>query len=230
MQKYPFKSTVFWGDSLVRGVCYDERRGRYAISKCTAAATFSERSGIQVTNRAHMGMTAVKGEEQMLRDLAHGIRAESALIAFGGNDSDFNWQAVNDDPTADHRPNTELPLFTETLRRMVKTVTAHGIRAVLCTLPPVLSERYLTFLLRRGLERERLLSFLGTPERITRFHEQYSRAVEGVAAECGTLLVDVRAAFFAHGDLGALYSVDGIHPSDEGQRVYAEAMLAALAS
>ena len=32
---------------------------------------------------------------------------------YGGNDSDYDWAAIDADPAGDHRPRTELPAFRE---------------------------------------------------------------------------------------------------------------------
>ena len=98
------KKAVIWGDSLARGVIYDEAHGRYRIAPKTAAAYVSEHTGVEIINRARMGMTAEGGLAQMKADLAAGVSGDIAFIEFGGNDSDFDWRAISADPSAKHLP------------------------------------------------------------------------------------------------------------------------------
>jgi lysophospholipase L1-like esterase len=56
--------------------------------------------------------------------------------------------------------------------------------------------------------------------------EKYSRAVERLAQEEDTALVDLRGAFLDHGHLDQIIGPDGTHPSSAGQalirRTFAE--------
>ena len=83
------KKVVVWGDSVARGVIYDEKRERYALSPITAAKIVSDKLGIRITNRARMGYTVSDGVKIIEHDLARGIEADTAIIEFGGNDCDF---------------------------------------------------------------------------------------------------------------------------------------------
>ena len=70
---------------------------------------------VEVVNRSKMGATIRKGLSLVRHDLDRGLEARYALVSYGGNDSDFDWAAIDADPEADHRPNTELPEFADTL-------------------------------------------------------------------------------------------------------------------
>ncbi len=230
MKLSEYKNTVIWGDSVARGVIYDQGRERYTISKRAAAKVVAESTGLQVTNRAHMGMTSVEGEAMMEKDLAKGIIGETALIGFGGNDSDFDWRAISDSPEAHHDPRTPLPVFEETMRRMVKRLREKGVCVIMATLTPVIAERYFDFCAREGLNKKNILAWLGTKEQIAIYHRQYSEAVERIAKEQGCPLIDLYGAFHRQADMGALFCADGAHPNDEGQALIAETVLSALAT
>lgn len=47
-------------------------------------------------------------------------------MSYGGNDSDFDWAAIDADPEADHRPNTELPVFADTLHETLTPCARAG--------------------------------------------------------------------------------------------------------
>ena len=66
-----------------------------------------------MVNRSKMGATISKGESLVQHDLNRGLEADYALVAYGGNDSDYDWAAIDADPAGDHRPRTELLPFGE---------------------------------------------------------------------------------------------------------------------
>lgn len=219
---------IVWGDSVARGVVYDEKRERYALSPVTAAGIVSEKLGIKVINRARMGFTVHDGVKAIERDLARGIAADTAIIEFGGNDCDFDWQKISDAPDDHHLPHTPVEEYEERLCDIVSTVQEAGIRPVLVTLPPIMAERYFDFISRGGLSRENILRWLGDKNHIYRYHERYSSIVNRIAAKYHCKLLDIRAAFLAVWNTSPLFCADGIHPSEAGQKFIGEAILSSL--
>jgi len=61
-----------------------------------------------------------------------------------------------------------------------------------------------------------ILSWLGDINLLYRWHENYSRTVERIAAETGCALIDVRSAFLTRHDYKSLLCFDGIHPTEAG--------------
>lgn len=51
-----------------------------------------------MVNRSKMGATISKGESLVQHDLNRGLEADYALVAYGGNDSDYDWAAIDADP------------------------------------------------------------------------------------------------------------------------------------
>ena len=218
---------VVWGDSVAKGVVYDETRGRYALSPITAATIAGERLGLEIVNRSRMGATVADGERMMQADLRRGLTADMAIIEYGGNDCDFNWRAISADPDAVHDPKTPAPLFAEKLQGMIDAVISAGIEPVLVTLPPIVSARYFDFI-SRGLDAAHILRWLGDKDHIYRYHERYSAVISRIARDCGCRLFDLRAEFLALWDTERLFCFDGIHPNEEGQRFMGDAIVRAI--
>lgn len=217
---------VIFGDSLARGVVYDEDRHRYRISSTSAASLVAEQAGVPVLNRARMRMTAKDGFLAMQKDVESGMirEGDTVFLEFGGNDADFDWEAISRDPDAEHHPRTALTEYENTLTDMVRLLRRNGVFPVMATLPPVISERYLAFFSRKGLSKENILHWLGDVHKIYRFHERYSLVVARVARRLSCLLIDLRSAFLEAWDAGAYYCTDGIHPNDAGQRLMFDAI------
>lgn len=219
------KKAIVWGDSVARGVIYDAARDRYRLSPRPAAELIAQERDMEITNRSRMGMTSAQGVEMLERDLSLGMRADYAVLEFGGNDCDFDWQAVSEAPEGVHLPRTDADIYQDNLCRMIGDVRAAGMEPVLVNLPPIDGEHYLHFITRKGLSEANILKWLGSPQRIYRFQERYSMIVARVARECKCRLFDIRSAFLGVWDSVSLLCPDGIHPTEEGQRLIGQAIL-----
>lgn len=176
-----------------------------------------------------MGMTAEGGLEQIKCDISRGIVPKVAFVEFGGNDSDFDWKAINDEPDAEHLPKTPMPAYERTMRKIIETLKSHGTLVILATLPPIISERYFDFLVKKnGLRDENVLHWLGDKNHIYRFQERYSMKISEIAHECGCKLIDLREAFLDKWNTTTYYCSDGIHPNEKGQQLIGDTALAAL--
>ena len=149
--------------------------------------------------------------------MQRGMDARWALVAYGGNDSDFDWEAVAAAPEQDHLPRTTLPEFTEKLHCAVTALKSAGVQPVLMTLPPIDGQRYFRFISQKT-DGGSVLRWLGDVGRIYRHQELYSDAVAALAFAEGVSLIDVRRQFLPQRDLSGLIAADGIHLTMSGYR------------
>lgn len=212
------RSISVFGDSILRGIVLNGTR-RYAISDSIGIDSIARLYSMEITNMSRFGCTAPRGYEYIKKYLERGGYADAVLLELGGNDSDFNWKEVEADPEAEHLPNTPLDLFVETYLGIIACLRERGITPVLSNLPPVCPERYLEWICRDGLDRGKILGWLGSSSTIYRYQENYSRTVEKIAAEQGSICIDLRGAFLKNRRIDDLYCEDGIHPNDRGQDV-----------
>ena len=198
-----------YGDSLLKATMPDADM-RYHFHLPEVMAQYP-------SDRLEVGATVTKGLALVEHDVQRGMDARWALVAYGGNDSDFDWEAVAAAPEEDHLPHTTLPEFTEKLRRAVTALKSAGVQPVLMTLPPIDSVRYFNFISRRS-DGQRILDWLGDVGRIYRHQEMYSDAVAALAMGEGLPLIDVRRQFLPLRDLPRLIAADGIHLTMSGYR------------
>lgn len=223
MEQQKRETVVIWGDSLAKGVVWNEARKRHAYCRTTAAEIASERLNVTIINRAKFGCTAPQGLEMMEREIESGISCDTALIEFGGNDCNFDWKAISERPDEEHLPATSPQEYMESMRTMVRCLLKQGIRPVLMTLPPIDAERYFTFLVGDTLNRENILRWLGDVQQIYRYQEMYSLLVEKIAREFSIGLLDLRSrclmerTFFRD-----MLCQDGLHLTEEGQQFIGE--------
>lgn len=203
------RNVYIYGDSLLKATVPDEELKYHFHLPEIMARYPSDR--VQVTNRAKMGATVSKGLSLVEHDAARGLDADYALICYGGNDSDYDWAAIDADPGADHRPNTELPVFADTLHETLDALRQGGVQPVMMTLPPIDGERYLDFLCRDNLRRDRILDWLGEPQMIYRHQELYADTAAEIALRENIPLIPVRQTFLCNHRLSELIAADGIH-------------------
>ena len=210
------RSVTVWGDSVMRGVIYDEGRDKYTLLPESGAEKASNALGVALHNRSRMGCTVTKGLSIMKKDLQGDAQSEVAFIEFGGNDCDYNWEEIAENPEAVHHPKTPLILFENQLTDMVCLAEQKGMTPVVMTLPPIHAQRYFNFFTRKGLNKENILKWLGDVEFIYRWHERYNAAVVRVAQKCHCLLADVREVFLGQWHYEDWLCIDGIHPNAKG--------------
>ena len=204
-----------YGDSLLKATMPDETM-RYHFHLAEIMAQYpAER--LEVVNRAKMGSTISKGLSLVEHDVQRGIDARWALVAYGGNDSDFDWAGVAADPEGEHKPRTELPDFLAKLKQTVTELLRAGVQPVLMTLPPIDGQRYFRFISQKT-DGGSVLRWLGDVGRIYRHQELYSDAVAALAFAEGVPLIDVRRQFLPQRDLSGLIAADGIHLTMLGYR------------
>ena len=204
-----------YGDSLLKATVPDEEMHYHFHLPEVMAQYPSDR--LEVVNRAKMGATVTKGLSLVAHDAARGIDARWALVAYGGNDSDFDWEAIAAAPEQEHLPHTVLPEFIEKLRCAVQELASAGVQPVLMTLPPIDGQRYFQFISRRA-DGGSILRWLGDVGRIYRHQELYSDAVAALAMTEGLPLIDVRRQFLPMRDLPRYIAADGIHLTMTGYR------------
>ena len=214
------KSIGLWGDSIGKGVVYDEARGRYAILRDNCVSLLSKKLNCSIENHAVMGATASQGVERMREE--HLCEGGLAVIEFGGNDCDMPWKEISMEPGGAHRPRATVKEFAQSLTELVMRARAAGMETMLVTPPPIDAERYFAWV-SRGLNEEAILSFLGDVQHIYRWQERYAAAVRDVASRTGSRLLDLRDAFLDVGALRDYFCVDGIHPNAKGHELLARA-------
>lgn len=197
-----------FGDSIMKGVQVQRETKRY-LAEDFLTDPLENRLGISLKNCSKFGYTITRGRDYLTQQMEKGLDADLVVLEYGGNDADFRWNEIAEDPDGKHEPNTPLPVFLDILGGMIDQVRSCGKRPVLMTLPPVSAERYLDWITRGGLSKERILSWLGDAGAIYRYQERYSNAVKMTAERKKVDLIDIRDAFLAHRQLLPYLCIDG---------------------
>ena len=224
MMEITRKVEVF-GDSLLKGIQVNPLNKRYHVNDNLDFTSIEETHSLSIKNFSKFGCTITKGitliDKHLKRDDSF---CDAIVMDYGGNDCDFKWHEIAERPDDEHLPNTPLDVFIETYYEIITLLKSKGIRPILTTLPPLDAQRFFDWFC-SGVNKENVLKWLESVETIYRWQESYSRAVEKIAADTDSLLVDIRGAFLSHSRIKRFLCEDGTHPNTEGQKIITQAFL-----
>ena len=216
---------ALFGDSIGRGVTYDEQRGRYVYLKEGFDRLLEQGGQARILNYSKFGAIVEDGlaafESETTAD------ADAIAIQYGGNDCTPDWQAIAQDPVSMHKPRTELAEFECRLASFIGKVRQLGKIPLLVTPPPLVAERFVPWV-SKGLDADAILRYIGDVHHVYRWQEQYALAVHKVARLTQCKMFDVRAFFLQERHLDSLYCIDGMHPNQLGHKIIYEAVAVML--
>ncbi len=218
------KHIALFGDSILKGVILGEDK-RYHISKEIDWQDIEQKLNITIDNCSKMGLCIDGGKEKLIKYLETNPQIDSIVLEYGGNDSDYKWNEVSQNPNGQNLPKTDLNQFANDLKNMIELIRSHNIKPILMTLPPIIAERYFDFIISQGNNKDNIKKFLGDVQIIYRRQELYSNEILKVAKQLDVDVVDVRSKFLQAYDLNSLYCQDGIHPNTNGQQLIVSAFL-----
>ena len=216
------------GDSITKGVVLNEQY-RYSAVEQSFLDILSSELDLRVDNYGKFGCTVSHGNSVLERHGTDIADSDYTFIEYGGNDCDFDWMKIAQDPHGEHKARTPLEDFTEEMISLVAKIKDLGSVPVLITLPPILSDTYFSFFSRSMSDEQKnnIKEWLGGDIGIiSRWHESYNRALFQVANQTRTQIIDITTPFDTfRGDLTSLYCADGIHPNARGHKLIAHTII-----
>ena len=216
------------GDSITKGVVLNEQN-RYSAADQCFLDIISNELDLRIDNYGKFGCTVGYGNSVIERHTADIADSDYTFIEYGGNDCDFDWMKIAQDPHGEHKARTPLEEFTEELSSLVAKISELGSVPVLISLPPILSDTYFSFFSRSMSDEQKnnIKEWLGGDIGIiSRWHESYNRALFQVANQTRTQIIDITTPFDTfRGDLTSLYCADGIHPHARGHQLIAHSII-----
>ena len=217
------KFCVF-GDSIAKGVIYDALKSRYVLVKECCANLFEKATGFIVKNYAKFGSTITRGKEIYVKHADELAQYDRVVLEFGGNDCDFNWKEVSEEPDKTHLPNTDPHVFEQEYSELIDSVKENGGTPVLMSLPPLHAPRFFNWI-SKDLDRDAILHWLGGDMYYTyRWQESYNLAVCRLALEKNVPLVDIRQAFLEKINYEQYLCEDGMHPTKQGHQLISDVL------
>ncbi len=211
-----------FGDSVLRGVILDG--GRYKFSKSCFADILAQKLGTEIKNKGKFGATVSVGEKAIERNIENITESTSEYVVteFGGNDCDFDWKSVAENPDMPHMPKTDIKSFSEIYTGILNRIKSLGKIPVMLSLPPIDSERFFETV-SSGLNKENIMKFLGgNKHHISDWHERYNIEVFKIAAANSVPIIDITSRFFECSNYTDYLCADGIHPNEKGHGFIAD--------
>jgi lysophospholipase L1-like esterase len=213
------------GDSISKGVIYDELKSKYVVLEDNYVSLLQNKLKGAVRNTARFGNTLMKGVGYLKKDVLK-EKPDIVLIEYGGNDCDFHWNEIADNPEAHHIPKTDFAAFERMLTETIEYLRSLQITPVLMNLPPLNADKYFKWVSRNNPEAEtNILKWLGSVTKIYWWQERYNSTIVKVAEKTKTKCIDIRGAFLEHPDFTKFICVDGIHPNQDGHRIISDKVL-----
>ncbi|SCW49455.1 Lysophospholipase L1 [Ruminococcaceae bacterium YRB3002] len=225
MSKKKETITAF-GDSVLKGVIYEDEH--YKVTDGSFQKICEESLGITIENKARFGSTITRGESVLEKNLdaIKGSTGKFVVLEFGGNDCDFNWKEISEDPDREHLPMSTIEDFTATYVSIINEIKKVGKIPVLMSLPPIDSARYFKHI-SRGLSGDNIMKWMrGDKQYITNWHERYNIEIFKIAISCEVPIIDITSVFLEKKNYSDYLCEDGIHPNRKGHKLIAEAIKA----
>ena len=109
---------VVAGDSISKGVIYDETKNKYTILEDNYVELVRDKLNGIIHNTSRFGSTIIKGIQKLKKSIFN-EQPDIVLIEYGGNDCDFNWVEIAEDPEKNHQPKTDFATFENTLLKLL---------------------------------------------------------------------------------------------------------------
>ncbi len=216
---------VALGDSIIKGVLFSKEengRGQYSLSDNNIVDNVANQLHGESVNLGKMGCTIDLGARILNRHLNVLGGSKYIIMCYGGNDSDYNWQAIANNPRKEHHPKTPLTVFENTYKTLVYQVREMGLIPIILSLPPMDPQKYFDFFTSTFTDKQRanVLKWLnGSVETIRAGHELYNDVVKRVAESTNSTLIDVTTPL---GNGVGYLCPDGIHPNAAAQNKIAQ--------
>lgn len=224
------KAVCGFGDSVMKGIVIDKNNSlegtvKYKISDMGFAARCRRNLGIEVENFARFGSTVAQAMKFIDRYTDRIIKSDYVLFEYGGNDCNYNWEAISEAPDAIHQPAVAIDDFVRFYGDAIDRVRSLGARPVLLSLPILDPEKFFRHL-SKGLNADNILKWLnGSIMNLDRWHERYNIEIFRLGVIKQVPVIDITSVFLERRNHFDYLCDDGIHPNDEGHALIENAIM-----
>lgn len=219
------KEVYAFGDSILKGVIFEN--DKYKICKKRFSNICSDILNITIENNAKFGSTiqgGVKSLEKCMEEISN-PNVKYVVMEFGGNDCDFNWNEISENPNQEHFSKQSIHDFVIQYSKIIHLVKENNKKVVLLSLPPIDSIKFFNKV-SENLSKENILQWMkGNLQFLTNWHERYNLEIFKLARKENCSIIDITSKFLEQKDYSQFLCMDGIHPNEKGHQLIAEAIL-----
>ena len=211
------------GDSILKGAVTGTDSGHlFDIIENSSLNLAQKVLGFEMDNQSVFGSVISKGQRKLNKMLERGETADFCIVEFCGNDSDYDWALVSENPNEAHQMRTPFEDYLRMYDEMIKTLREHKITPVIMISPALCAERWFNHIT-NGHNKENILNFLGGDiEKPFKNQKLYDDALVEYAKKNNVQTVNMREPMLATWHFDDLMCQDGIHPNEAGYRFMSE--------
>lgn len=213
------KNFIILGDSVMKGIVFSKEKNKYKLCK-ENNFNFLNDYGFNIINKSKMGAT-IKYCKKIIEDNPELFNNSTVLLSFGGNDCNFQWNSIANNPDDKYLPAVSPNDFKTIYLECIDALKKANAKALITNLVPIDSENYFKWI-SKGLNQKNILRWLGDEHVLYRWHEHYSSIVNEIATKSSCPLIDIRSPFLDVHEYRKYMCIDGIHPSPEGYSFLSE--------
>ena len=216
-----------FGDSVMKGIVTDshqddEGKMKYRISSDGFVNKCEQLFGLKIFNYACFGSTTAQGKKYMERHLAEIQQSDYVVFEYGGNDCDYNWSKISENPDGQYLPNTTISDFVRYYSELITNVLKMNVVPVIMSMPLIDPDRFFLHL-SNGLNRQNILKWLGgKTSNLYHWHERYNVELFKMASRLDVPIIDITSPFLEIKNYPDYICDDGIHPNEKGHQLIAE--------
>lgn len=215
--------TIF-GDSISKGVYLDEKLQVKKLDN-NVISLFSNDSDLSIKNYSVFGQTLERVYKKNLIDKyiddiknKENNTEQICVLCLGGNDADFNWKNVSENPLGFHSSKTDIKDFEIMLTDIITKLKSNNIDVIITTLFPINNERYFKNVLSKKYDGNAILTFLNNDlSNLNRHQELFNNKILEISYKMNCNLLDIRNVFLQKINFLEYLSLDGIHPNQKAQ-------------
>lgn len=219
--------TVF-GDSIAKGLLL--KNGRPAYLKTSAVEIVAKHFDIDIDNKSTFGQTITRfTEKNLVEEYINSLNQDNrniVVFCIGGNDSDYDWKAIDANPQRNHTCKTALDVFHKLYVLAIQKLKAQNVEVYVCALPVVHVKSFFKNYVCSLANCKNILAFLeNDTSMIARQQEVFNNKLREIAQETKTTFLDIRTPFLNVKNLEKFYAEDGLHPNEQGQQLIAQTII-----
>ncbi|MBR4003335.1 MAG: SGNH/GDSL hydrolase family protein [Clostridia bacterium] len=215
------KTFTVVGDSIPKGIITNDNQ--ISLVKQNAVNIVEDYYKVTINNFSFYGQTLKRiYSKNILDQIITSLKQENTnylIFSIGGNDADYNWQKVAEEPNKKQLPVTPIKEFKKILQKCITKLKNNNINVIITTMIPMDSTRYFENVISKKADKEKILAFLKQDlSNITRQHERYNMALIELAILNSCPIIDIRSQFLLNKNYRNYLCKDGIHPNEKGYK------------
>ena len=212
-----------YGDSILKGAVTGTDSGHlFDIIDDNSLALAQKALGFELNNQSVFGNIVTKSQRKLMKDIERGCVGDIAIIESGGNDCDYDWNIVCQNPEGENQMRVPLSDFLRIYEEMINACRENKITPVMMTMPALVQDWWYEHIC-TSYDKASVEKFTGgQADVLYHNHEIYNFHLISLAHRLNVQLIDMRLAILESGKHREFMCRDGIHPNPDGYSFMAE--------